>query len=70
MGGTVAGLAIAVVATAAMAAIKTSPRILVELELIILHPLVEKQLRIQRVTQKGQARYHKSNIAGIFFCGR
>jgi hypothetical protein len=67
VGGIDRGLASAYVATAASAATRTSPRILTELVPMIVHSLLEKQLRIQRVTQKGHRRYHKSNIAEFFF---
>jgi hypothetical protein len=51
-GGMVSGLAIATVVTAAMAAIKTAPRIDIDLSFMALRSSVEKELRIQRVTRK------------------
>jgi len=66
-GGMVSGLAIATVVTAAMAAIKTAPRIVIDLSFMALRSSVEKELRIQRVTRKWDIRYPKSNIARKFF---
>jgi hypothetical protein len=66
-GGMVSGLAIATVVTAAMAAIRTAPRMYIDLLVMVLRSSVEKELRIQRVTRKWDIRYPKSNIARNFF---
>ena len=65
-GGMVSGLAIATVVTA-MAAIRTAPRMYIDLSVMVLRSSVEKELRIQRVTRKWDIRYPKSNIAQNFF---
>jgi hypothetical protein len=68
MGGMVSGLAIATVVATVKAATKTAARTLMHLVFIILHPLLERQLRIQRVTRKWENRHPKSNIARKYFC--
>jgi hypothetical protein len=50
-----------------MAAIRTAPRMYIDLSVMVLRSSVEKELRIQRVTRKWDIRYPKSNIAQNFF---
>jgi hypothetical protein len=66
-GGNVTGLASAHAATENTAAPKIAARIVVDLEIMVEHSLRVDLVCIQRVTQKGYVRYHKSNIAEYFF---
>jgi hypothetical protein len=62
-GGMVIGLAIAQAATAAIAATKTTPRILIDLGVMILHSLREGTTTHTKSNPKGSFVHHKSNIA-------
>jgi hypothetical protein len=69
-GGNVSGLTITETASAATAATKTKFLIFNDLEVMILHSLLEKEPRMRRVTRKCHFCYYKSNIAGKIFCDR